>query len=274
MKHPSRMRITAASTAPATAASWRCRPVLNISRVVALGLLAVAGLSTYRRAAAQDTVQDASRYHTAMPRFGGYIGVPDLWTPSQSLQQIGIHAEFGMYLRPRLLFGADYSHGTGDTALTAAGMPAALQQQLDGEVAALISLGLLPPGYVFRLPLRATTNAFSMGPQVILLERKRLSVFGNPALGALREEGTPLPKDPLQTSVAQIELPSGHKIDWTPFYGGSGGVEVPLTHGLGLRTIIDIIYSHPFNDLVANGVWTYRFSAGISYRLGHRRAKD
>ena len=249
----------------------KCRRVSQVCSAAAVAFMAIAGLFAVGRATAQDLVQSISQGHTATPRFGGYFGVPDLWTPSRSLQQIGVHAEFGIYLQPRLLFGGDYSRGAGTTVLTTASMPTVLRQQLDSEVDTLISLGLLPAGYVFRLPMRITTDSFSAGPQAILLQRRRLSVFANPTAGALREEAIPFPKDALQSSVTRVEIPSGHKIDWTPFYGGSGGVDLAVTHTLGLRTIVDITYSHPFNDLAANGVWTYRFSTGISFRLGRRR---
>lgn len=71
--------------------------------------------------------------------------------------------------------------------------------------------------------------------------------------------------------VAQL-APAGYKLDWTGFYGAGGGGELALTKHIGVRMQLDAVYNHPFNDILANGRWTFRSSVGTSFHFGRNTA--
>ncbi len=67
--------------------------------------------------------------------------------------------------------------------------------------------------------------------------------------------------------VAQL-VPAGSKVDWQGFYGFGGGLEWNANAALRIRTQADFVYWQLFNELLAQGTWTIRYSAGISYHFG------
>ena len=83
----------------------------------------------------------------------------------------------------------------------------------------------------------------------------------------------PYPADGFQKVIIAQLAPAGYKRDWTGFYGIGGGGDLTLTRHLGLRAQIDFVYNHPFNDILANGRWTFRYSVGPSFRFGRNVGK-
>jgi hypothetical protein len=67
--------------------------------------------------------------------------------------------------------------------------------------------------------------------------------------------------------------PAGYKTDWTGFYGVGGGVDLKVNHWLGVRGQMDAVYNHPFNDILADGRWTFRYSVGPSIHFGRDISK-
>jgi hypothetical protein len=205
-------------------------------------------------------------------RYDAYSGFTDLYTPELGLNQTGFHTQVGINPRTWLSVGFDYSISTGDELLTTPLLTPTLQAQVNAAQAAYIAAGLLPPNYRLAVSTDATTHTFALGPQLAYRHFTRATLFVRPSLGALRERATPHPADPFATAVAKELAPAGYKQDWTGFYGVGGGGDIVVTKHLGLRLQIDIVYDHPFNDILANGRWTYRFAVGPSFHMGRNIA--
>lgn len=93
-------------------------------------------------------------------------------------------------------------------------------------------------------------------------------VIRPPFCGAFRLAATIHPADPVATEIPQLLAPSGQTVDWTGFYGFGGGGEILLTPHFGVRSQMDVVYNHPFNNILANGFWTMRYSVGLNLHAG------
>ena len=206
-------------------------------------------------------------------RYDVYAGFTDLNSPALGLNQPGFHLQAGVNPRSWYSIGFDYSRGTGSEILTTSLLPAALQAEVNGAQAQYTALGLLPAGYRLAVPTDATTQTFAFGPQYEYRHLRRATLFLRPSLGALRERAVPHPTDPFATVVATQLAPAGFKRDWTGFYGAGGGVDLTVTHHFGLRMQLDAVHTHPFNDILADGRWTYRASIGPSFHFGRNAAR-
>jgi hypothetical protein len=83
----------------------------------------------------------------------------------------------------------------------------------------------------------------------------------------------PHPADAFQTIIVGQLAPAGFKLDWTGFYGVGGGADYSISRHFGIRAQMDAVYNHPFNDILANGRWTFRYSVGPSFHFGRNMAK-
>jgi hypothetical protein len=237
----------------------RNRRAANLATITTLLLLHLAAASLQAQ-------------QTYVGHYDAYAGFTDLYTPELGLNQTGFHTQVGINPRTWYSVGFDYSVSTGSEVLTTDLLPTALQAQVNAAQAAYIAAGLLPPNYHLAVPTDATTQTFALGPQLAFRHFSRATIFVRPSLGALRERAVPHPTDPFSTLVAHELAPAGFKLDWTGFYGAGGGADFVLTKHFGLRTQIDIVHDHPFNDILANGRWTYRFAVGPSFHLGRNVA--
>jgi hypothetical protein len=231
----------------------RCRPFVCASIVLLLASLCLP----------------AGAQQTTLRRYDVYTGFVDLYSPALGLNQKGFHAQVGRNMNRWLVWGGDYSVSSGSNVLKPDLLPVALQQQLGEQILALIQAGVIPPTYQLAIPTSIVTQSFAAGPQFSWRHFSRVTLFVRPSLGAFRLAATPHPGDPVATGIAQSLVPSGHKVDWTGFYGFGGGDEVQITPLVGIRTQFDEVYNHPFNDILANGFWTTRFSAGLNFHIGH-----
>lgn len=234
----------------------RWRPVGKLLVLLCAGMLCApvyAGTTI-----GQTTVQ---RYDV----FGGYTV---LSSPALGLNMQGFHGQAGLNMRRWYALGLDYSVSSGSAVLKPDLLPVALQQQLGAGILQLIQAGVIPPTYQLVLPTNVFSESFAAGPQVAWRHFSRVTLFARPSLGAFRLSATPRPRDPVETAVAHQLVPSGHKVDWTGFYGVGGGDEVRITPRIGLRTQVDVVHNHPFNDILANGFWTVRYSAGLGFHFG------
>jgi hypothetical protein len=222
--------------------------------VVGLGMMGF-GLNV---ANAQQTVR----------RYDVYAGYMDLNAPALGLNQNGFHLQAGINVRRWLSAGGDYSQAWGGELLTTGLLPAALQAQVNAAQAYYISVGLLPANYRLAVPTDAHTQTFAFGPQIDYRHWKKATLFVRPSLGALWERAVPHAQDPFQQVVVGELAPAGFKRDWTGFYGLGGGGELALTPRFGVRMQLDAVYNHPFNDILANGRWTYRSSVGLAVHWG------
>jgi hypothetical protein len=206
-------------------------------------------------------------------RYDVYTGFADIDSPALGLNEHnGFHAQAGVNLRRWLSLGGDYSVASGHEILTTNLLPAALQAQINGAQAQYIALGLLPSNYHLAVPTDAGTQTFAFGPQVAFRRYSRVTLFARPSLGALRERAVPHAADPFQQVVVAQLAPAGFKRDWTGFYGVGGGGDLSITKYMGLRAQMDFVWNHPFNDILANGRWTFRYSVGPSFHFGRNMA--
>lgn len=205
---------------------------------------------------------------TYVSRYDAYAGFADIDSPALGLNERGFHIQVGMNPRRWLSFGGDYSKASGPQILTADILPADLQTRINAAQAGYISLGLLPPNYHLAVPTDAYTQTFAFGPQLVDRHHSRFTLFLRPSLGALRERAVPHPADAFQAVIVKQLAPAGSKTDWTGFYGVGGGGEVAVARHMGVRAQIDIVYNHPFNDILASGRWTFRYSVGPSFHFG------
>lgn len=205
---------------------------------------------------------------TTLKRYDIYTGFTDLNSPALGLNQKGFHTQTGVNLRSWYVLGLDYSVSSGSTVLKPDLLPIALQQQLQPILVQFIQAGVIPPTYQLALPAHVLTQSIAGGPQFSNRHFRLVTLFVRPSFGAFRLAATPHPADPVATVISHALVPSGHKVDWTGFYGFGGGDEVMFTNTVGLRTQLDVVYNHPFNDLLANGFWTMRYSAGLNFHFG------
>jgi hypothetical protein len=221
-------------------------------------LMALCGLTTARVDAQQ----------TEIRRYDAYAGFTDIDAPDLGLNQKGFHAQAGVNMRRWYSVGFDYSVVSGSELLTTSLLPTALQTQVNAAQAQYIALGLLPPNYRLMVPTDVFTQTFALGPQLVYRHFSKVTLFARPALGALRERAIPHPADAFQTAVVKGLAPAGVKRDWTGFYGLGGGADVRVNRWLGVRGQMDAVRNHPFNDILANGRWTFRYSVGPSFHFG------
>ena len=216
----------------------------------------------------------AHAQQTYVSRYDVYAGFADIDSPMLGLNEHGFHAQAGMNPRRWLSFGGDYSEGTGSQILTPNLLPQALQTTIDNNITYLESVKQLPQGYQLAVPATAATQTFAFGPQLAYRHYSKVTLFVRPSLGALRERAVPYknPADPFEEGVVASLAPAGFKLDWTGFYGVGGGAEVAVSKHFGIRGQMDVVYNHPFNDILADGRWTYRFSVGPSFHFGRNMA--
>lgn len=238
--------------------------------MVALGAaLGVCVMSGGLEAKGQGTQPGGSM--TSQPyvgRYDAYAGFADIDSPALGLNQKGFHAQVGRNMRRWYSIGADYSVASGKEMLTTELLPAGLQAKVNGAQAGYIAAGLLPPNYRLQVPTDAFTETFAFGPQLVFRHFSRATFFLRPSLGAIRERAVPHMTDPFESVIVKQLAPAGYKTDWTGFYGAGGGGEYGLAKHVGLRAQMDAVWNHPFNDILANGRWTYRYSVGPSFHFG------
>jgi hypothetical protein len=206
-------------------------------------------------------------------RYDAYAGFAVIDSPMLGLDEHnGLHVQVGINPRRWFSIGGDYSEATGSQLLTTNLLPAALQAQVNAAQAQFIAGGLLPANYHLAVPTDAATQTFAFGPQLAYRHFSKLTLFLRPSLGALRERAVPHPADAFQTLIVGQLAPAGFKLDWTGFYGVGGGGDYSINQHLGIRAQMDVVYNHPFNDILANGRWTFRYSVGPSFRWGRNMA--
>lgn len=201
-------------------------------------------------------------------RYDLYAGYAFLDSPKVGLFENGFHTQFGYRAKTWLSLGFDYSITAGNLTFTPNLLPVALQQQLAAQLEQLAAAGLLPPGYSLSVPAHSVTNSFAIGPQYSYRHFSRVTLFIRPSIGAIREGATPQPRDPIASAIVAELVPSGHKTDWQGFYGVGGGFDIILSKHISFRTQADYVYDHLFNDLLASGRWTTRFSVGPCLNFG------
>jgi hypothetical protein len=209
----------------------------------------------------------ASAQQDYVGRYDLYAGFSDLYTPGlNKINQKGVHIQAGINNNRWLSTGFDYSIQTGNTSLYE-------------EYALTEGQAGLPPTYAVNVPLSATTQTFTAGSQLNYRHFSKVTFFIRPSLAAFRLEATAHPRQntPDEIVVGALEAtnvlqPNGTITDWTGAYGVGGGAEFALNRHFGVRAQMDAVWNHPFNYVVANGGWSYRYSIGPSFHFGRNIA--
>ncbi|RXS93494.1 hypothetical protein ESZ00_18290 [Silvibacterium dinghuense] len=201
-------------------------------------------------------------------RYDLFAGFTGFETPELNLAERGFHMQSGVNLRGWLSAGFDYSVVTGHNALTPNLLKSSLQQELTLELEELAEEGLIPANYQLVVPTNAFSQTFAAGPQLELRHFSAVTLFLRPSLGAIRQRVTPRPQDAVSTLVVEQLVPAGYKIDWSGFYGVGGGFDWNATRHFAIRMQTDLVYWRLFDDLLAHGTWTVRYSVGPTFRFG------
>ena len=226
---------------------------------VYLGFLAL-GLSAYGQ-------------QSYVGRYDAFVGYTYLNSPQISLGENGFHLQVG--LRPKTWYslGFDYSVSTGMGAITPDLLTSSLQQQLGAVLAQLEAQGKVPPGYKLVLPIDSTTQTFAAGPQLAYRHWSAVTLFVRPSIGAIYENATLKPGDPIAAALTAQLAPSGSKQDWAAFYGFGGGTDLSFSRHFAVRVQADFVHDHLFSDLLKNGRNTVRVSIGPAAQFGRNIVK-
>ena len=214
------------------------------------------------------TITPALAQQSYVGRYSAYGGFGVIDSPVLGLNEKGFHTQFGVNPKTWLSLGGDYSVATGSDVLTPNLLLPSLQATIAAAQAQYTAAGLLPPGYQLRLATNASTQTFGAGPQVAYRHFARATLFLHPSFGALREHVVPRPTDPFQKAIVAQLAPAGAKTDWIATYGLGGGGELALNQHFTLRAQMEVVWNHPFSDILADGRWTFRYSIGPSFQFG------
>jgi hypothetical protein len=225
----------------------------------------------------------ASAQQTYVGRYDLYTGFSDLYTPGlNDINQKGFHLQAGINNNKWLSTGFDYSIQTGSTTLVPGFASPAIKagiMDLYEEYALTLGQAGLPPTYAVNVPLSATTQTFTAGSQLNYRHFSKVTLFIRPSLAAFRLEATAHPRanTPDLVVVGALEAtnvlqPNGTITDWTGAYGVGGGADFAINRHFGIRAQLDAVWNHPFNYVVAEGGWSYRYSIGPSFHFGRNVA--
>ncbi len=196
-------------------------------------------------------------------RWDAYGGFTRIMQPNINLAEPGFNLQAGIRLTTWLTGGFDYSVGIGQNILDS-GM---LIPSVQGQLAALMELGVIPPSYKLAVPVNTRTQSFQVGPDFPIRKFESVTFFVRPNLGAIQIVARPLPGDPIAQAIVAQLVPAGKKTDWTYFYGFGGGMEFNVNHHFAFRLQADFAHDHLFNDLLRAGN-TIRFSVGPAFQWG------
>jgi hypothetical protein len=210
---------------------------------------------------------------TYVSRYNLYAGYTFLDSPHVSLFENGFHFQAGVNPKTWYALGFDYSNSGGDMTLTPNLLTTAWQEKLGGLLQELAGEGLLPAGYTVALRVDSRTQTFAAGPQFSYRHFRKVTLFLRPSAGAIYEDATPQPTDPITKIIVSALAPSGKKTDWTAFYGFGGGADFLFSKHVGLRVQADLVYDHLFSDILKDGRLTTRFSIGPCFNFGKNIAK-
>lgn len=205
---------------------------------------------------------------TYVTRFDAFAGYSYFDSPKVDLKEHGVHLQAAVRPSTWYSLGFDYTNVSGDLMLTPGLLVTSVQESLRLQLGRLAAAGQLPPGYALAVVTGSRTQTFAAGPQVAFRRWVPVTPFIRPSIGLIREVATPKPADPIAKAIVAQLAPEGKKIDWTPFYGVGGGVDLNFTRHLALRVQADFVWDHLFPDILREGRKTVRFSIGPAFNFG------
>jgi len=227
-------------------------------------------------------------------RYDVYTGYSYLGSPDVNLSQRGFNTQIGVNLRRWLAFGVDYSVQFGKGTL----LPRELKPAYNTELSDLVAAGAagqlagfgFPAAYFtnYRLyaPFDATTQTYTIGPQINIRHFKKVTFFVHPSIGAIHENiaiqshndpfvsGVVIPALLAQQPVAgalgitQPVLKTLRPNDTTYFYGFGGGWDYNMTKHFHLRSDIEFVHVDLYSSLLANSRNSVRLSVGPTFSFG------
>lgn len=219
-------------------------------------------------------------------RYDVFAGFSYLNSPKLDLQQRGFNTQIGANLTRWLAFGADYSIQFGRASLIPADLKTQYATPLNNLVAGAEALGALPPGYKLYAPFDATTETFTIGPQLDCRHFKKYTLFVHPSIGAIHENiaigdhndpfvgGVVIPAL-LGQPVPLFGIPAGPPVlhtlrpnDTTYFYGLGGGVDFNATKHVHLRADVEFVHVYLFSGILADPRNSVRLSVGPTFNFG------
>jgi hypothetical protein len=196
-------------------------------------------------------------------RFSAFGGYSFLDSPKLNLFENGFDGSFGVNLKRWFAFGVDISVFTGGSSLVPSDFNAATLQQLAPVLA------MLPPGTTISVPFDATTSTYAIGPQINIRKLQKVTFLVRPALGALHEDVTAKPTNPLTAAiVAGLLGASGKTSSTATFYGFGGGVDLFPKKHVGVRVTADFVHFAIFQSFLNGGRNAVRFAIGPTFQFG------
>lgn len=226
-------------------------------------------------------------------RYDFFTGFSYLDSPKLNLQQRGFNTQLGVNLRRWLAFGVDYSIQEGRASLVPSDLKTKYATPLNqlvaageaGAFAALPPAGfgiLLPAGYKLYAPFDATTQTYTIGPQLAFRHFKKVTLFVHPSIGAIHENISLNPHDAFTqyivvpallgklpavgatTPVIQTTKPN----DTTYFYGLGGGADYNITKHIHIRADIEFVHVYLYSGILADSRNSVRLSFGPTFNFG------
>jgi len=228
-----------------------------LGRVAALAIVSVATLSAQQ---------------SYVGRWDVYGGFANIERPRINLSEQGFNAQAAFRQKTWLTLGFDYSIAEGRNTVEVGMLISSLETRIAQQLQALEAAGLVPPGYILRVPTHLRTQTFQIGPDLPFRHFQTVTFFVHPNLGAIQAVATPHPADPIAAAIVAQLTPRGTKTDWTYFYGFGGGVDFNATRHFALRFQVDFAHDQIFNDILQPGN-TVRFSVGPAYQWGKNVAR-
>jgi hypothetical protein len=226
-------------------------------------------------------------------RYDIFTGFSYLNSTKLDLQQRGFNTQIGVNLKRWLAFGFDYSIQEGRAEL----VPNDLKPQFAAPLNQLLGAGqaglfappppfgfgiTVPANYVLWAPFDATTQTFTLGPQLVYRHFKKVSLFVHPSIGVIHENISINPHDaftqyvvlpallgklpPLATTPIVRTLKPN---DTTYFYGFGGGADFLATKHFHIRADAEFVHVDLFSGLLENARNSVRLSIGPTFNFGH-----
>jgi opacity protein-like surface antigen len=232
-------------------------------------------------------------------RFDVYTGYSYLNSPKLDLQQRGFNTQIGANLNRWLAFGVDYSIQFGRAALVPSDLKTQYATPLNNLVAAGAAGGLAGfgfpaayfTGYKLYAPFDATTQTYTVGPQLVWRTKGKIAYFAHPSIGAIHENialgthGDPfvagvvvpalLDQGPVAAAlgVTAPTIKSLRPNDTTYFYGLGGGLDYSLTKHFKLRADAEFVHVYLYSGILADSRNSIRLSVGPAFSFGGNVSK-
>jgi hypothetical protein len=223
-------------------------------------------------------------------RYDFFTGFSYLNSPKLDLQQRGFNTQLGVNLTRWLAFGVDYSIQEGRASLVPNDLKTQYATPLNTLVTELSTQpptgpGLLPVGYALFAPFDATTQTYTIGPQVNYRHFKKVTLFAHPSIGVIHENISINPHDAftagvvlpllLGQAVPSLGLPAGTPVihtlkpnDTTYFYGFGGGGDLNITKHVHIRADVEFVHVYLFSGILADSRNSVRLSIGPTFSFG------